>query len=97
MTLGRIVAVDAPAAAEALLREAVAIRRLSLGPDHPYTARAESQLGDCLARQQRTGEALPLLRHGAAILRARLGDDHAETRRARQRLQSIDAAVPGRG
>ena len=91
--LGRIVEVRAPAAAEPLLREAVEIRRASLGPDHPYTARAESQLGECLALLQRTGEALPLLRHGAEILRAILGEDHPETGLAWKRLAGAEARI----
>jgi serine/threonine-protein kinase len=91
--LGRIVEVRAPAAAEPLLREAVEIRRASLGPDHPYTARAESQLGECLALQRRIGEALPLLRHAAEILRAVLGDDHPEARQARKRLAPVEARI----
>ncbi len=89
--LGEILQVRSPAAAEPVLREALAIRKAALAPDHPYTARAESLLGECLARQQKFTEALPLLRHGAAILHAQLGDDHPEARRAANRLQAAES------
>jgi eukaryotic-like serine/threonine-protein kinase len=78
---------DSPVAAEPLLRDAVAIWRDALGRDHPYTAHAESLLGECLLRQHRSAEALPLLRRGVEVLRARLGDDHDDTQRARRRLE----------
>ncbi|HEY0987724.1 MAG TPA: serine/threonine-protein kinase [Kofleriaceae bacterium] len=78
---------DAPAAAEPSFREALAIWQAALGRDHPYTARAESLLGECLLRRGEPADALPLLRHGVEVLRARLGDDHEETRSARRRLE----------
>ncbi len=90
--LGEILQVRSPRDAEPVLREALAIRRAALAPDHPYTARAESLLGACLARQQKLTEALPLLRHGAAILRAQLGEDHPAARRAADRLQAAELA-----
>jgi serine/threonine protein kinase/tetratricopeptide (TPR) repeat protein len=85
--LGAIAQAGSPAAAEPLLREALAIRRAALPPAHPGIARTESLLGECLALQHRTAEALPLLQRGEAALRARLGDDHPATRDARRRRE----------
>jgi eukaryotic-like serine/threonine-protein kinase len=79
-----------------MLREALAIRRAALGPDHPYTARVESQLGECLARQRRIEEALPLLRHSAELLHRVLGDEHVETQRASERLHAAESRLAQR-
>lgn len=89
--VGAIAGAGSPASAEPALREALAIRRAALAADHPYIARAESDLGDCLARQHRLAEALPLLQRAATTLRVRLGPDHPATRRAWDRWQ---AAAP---
>jgi tetratricopeptide (TPR) repeat protein len=93
IALGVIEPAGSPAAAERF-RDALAIRRAALPPDHPYTAVAESLLGECLALQRRPGEAQPLLDHAAQVLRARLGDDHPATRRAeRRRLAAVSPAA----
>jgi len=88
--LGAVAQVESPGVAEPRLRAALAIWRAALGPDHPYTARGETLLGECLALQGRTAEALPLLRRGAATLRARLGDAHRDTRLAALRLAAAE-------
>ncbi|MBX3377448.1 MAG: protein kinase [Phycisphaeraceae bacterium] len=46
-----------PLAAEAPLRECIAIRQRTVGPDHRITAYAQTVLGECLARQGRFEEA----------------------------------------
>jgi tetratricopeptide (TPR) repeat protein len=92
--LGTIAQAGSPAAAERMLREALMIRRAALPPEHAATARAESSLGECLALQHRTAEALPLLGHAAEVLRAQLGEDHPATRLAWQRRQAAAPAPP---
>jgi tetratricopeptide (TPR) repeat protein len=89
--LGEIAQATSPAVAEPLLREVLRIRRLELTPAHPYIARAESALGDCLVREGRIAEAFPFLRHAVEVLRDTLGDPHPDTRRAVALLQ---AAMP---
>jgi tetratricopeptide (TPR) repeat protein len=46
-----------PLAAEAPLRECIAIRQRTVGPDHRITVYAQTVLGECLARQGRFEEA----------------------------------------
>jgi serine/threonine-protein kinase len=90
LVLGAIAEASSPAQAEPLLRQALDIWQRALGPDHPYTARAESLLGECLALQHRTAEALPLLHRALDRLRAALGPDHRDARRAQQRLWAVE-------
>jgi len=91
--LGTIVEVSAPADAEPLLREALAIRRGAFAADHPYVGRSESGLGECLARQHHVAEALPLLRHGLEVLRAQLDEGHPDIERAAERLRSAESQL----
>jgi serine/threonine-protein kinase len=100
VTLGIITAgaaAGSPAAAEPRFREAIAIWRAALPADHPYIARAESLLGECLAHQNKLAEALPLLRRGLAALRTALGEAHDETRHARERLDRVESPRPWPG
>jgi serine/threonine-protein kinase len=92
-TLGVIAEFGSPQAAEPVFREALAIRRAELAPDHPYTARVESLLGQCLARQHRSDEARPLLRHAAEVLTAQLGDHHPAAQLARERQAASELAM----
>jgi tetratricopeptide (TPR) repeat protein len=91
--LGEVTEATSPTAAEPLLRETLRIRSLELAPGHPYFARAEEALGECLLRQGRVAEALPLLRHGAEILRDALGDEHPDARRAAASLQTATKSL----
>ena len=76
-------------ASEALLRDALRIRRLRLPAESWQTAASESALGACLLAQGRTDEAAPLLRDGhATLLRVRGPDDRA-TLRARENLERL--------
>ncbi len=62
--------------AEQLFREALQIRRRTLGPDHYFTAEAINNLGVCLGIQGRYDEAEPLLREALETRRRLLGEDH---------------------
>ncbi|MEM7354601.1 MAG: serine/threonine-protein kinase [Acidobacteriota bacterium] len=77
------------AEAEALLREALAIRRRELGAEHWRTAETSSSLGACLAAQGQRDEAEPLLRGGHRRLEEMLGSERRETRRAAERLAAL--------
>src|SRR5262249_26778834 len=89
--MGTIAERESPTAAEPLFRQALTIRRAALTDEHPYTAQAESLLGECLALQHQLAEALPLLRHSAQTLRAKLGDSHRATREAWKRLEAAES------
>ncbi len=69
MGLGR------PAKAEPYLRRALALRRQSLGKDHPDLATAKFTLADCLVDLGRYDEAAALLREARASLRKHAEDN----------------------
>lgn len=53
--------------AEPLIREALAVREKTLGPDHPDTAKSLDTLGVLLTRQKKYGEAEQTLRKALAV------------------------------
>jgi tetratricopeptide (TPR) repeat protein/transposase-like protein/transcriptional regulator with XRE-family HTH domain len=73
------------AQAEPLYRRALAIREQYLGPEHPYTANALSNLANLYLAQRRYREAEPLYRRALAIREHHFGppdpdsDDHLHT------------------
>jgi hypothetical protein len=68
-----------PEKSEALLREAVAIRRKLLGPEDPRTLVATTNLAATLAGRNRLSEAEPLLREVLAVQRRKLGILNSDT------------------
>jgi serine/threonine-protein kinase len=78
--------------AEALLREAVEIRKKTLPAGHPDAAVTESILGSSLAAQKRYAEAEPLLVGSYARIVARRTDRSRESREARARIASLYSA-----
>jgi eukaryotic-like serine/threonine-protein kinase len=89
IVLGKIALSRSPQAAEPLLRDALTIRNAALGSEHVKTARSESLLGECLARQDRFTEALPLLRHAVDVLRTQVGKGDIDLVRATEWIGSI--------
>ncbi len=75
-----------PVRAEAMLREAVRLRRLTLPAGHWATAHAESLLGEFLARHGKADEGRGLGVRAVAALEAALGSEHYRTLQARSRL-----------
>jgi tetratricopeptide (TPR) repeat protein len=64
--------------AEPLYRRALAIREMSLGPDHPDVAYPLNNLANLLDDTNRRAEAEPLFRRALAILEKSLGPDHPD-------------------
>jgi len=62
--------------AEPLMRRALTIDELNLGPDHPYVATYLSNLASLLQDTNRLTEAEPLIRRALAIDEASFGLDH---------------------
>jgi tetratricopeptide (TPR) repeat protein len=69
-------------AAEAVYREALAIREKMLGSNHVETAESLNRLGIILARQDDHAGALPLFRRVVKIRQSVLGEHHGDTARA---------------
>jgi serine/threonine-protein kinase len=65
---GALLATHRPAEAEAVLREAAAIRRATFGESHPDSAETQALLGVCLSALGRAEEGEPLLRAGYTTL-----------------------------
>ena len=65
--------------AEQHYREAVALHRETLPPEHPTLAASLTGLSDILREQARLDEAEPLVREALAIRQATLGPDHVLT------------------
>jgi serine/threonine protein kinase/Tfp pilus assembly protein PilF len=80
------------AEAEALLREAMEIRKKTLPGGHPETAGTESVLGQSLGAQGRYAEAEPLLLGSYARIVAARTDRSREAHEARARIASLYAA-----
>ncbi len=78
-----------PGEAEAIIREAVAIRQESLPADHPLTAEAGSLLGASLVAQSRFAEAEPVLIASYETLSERYGNSHRATTATAQRLVDL--------
>jgi tetratricopeptide (TPR) repeat protein len=65
--------------AEPLYRQALAIREMQLGPDHPDTASSLNNLATLYDDQGKYTEAEPLDRRALAICEKQLGPDHPYT------------------
>jgi tetratricopeptide (TPR) repeat protein len=74
------------AQAEALYRKALAMRQEALGPDHPDTALASSNLAASLESQGRVQEAEVLHRRALAVREQVLGSRHPHTAASRNNL-----------
>jgi hypothetical protein len=68
-----------PAFGTVLQREVLAIRRHTLGPDHPDTALAMFNIADVLHHEGRNAESAALFRETADIQRHVLGPTHSDT------------------
>ena len=78
-----------PADGEPYIREALALHRRALPPDHPTIAEATEMLGVMLMDQGRLEDAEALLTETLRIRRAALGDDHVQTASARFNLAGL--------
>ncbi len=65
--------------AELLYQRALAIREQHLGPEHPYTANALSNLANLYLAQRRYREAEPLYRRSLAIREQHFGPPHLDS------------------
>jgi hypothetical protein len=83
---------DDLAAAEPLLREAVAGYRATLGDTHPDTLASVNNLGVLLRAQDDLAAAEPLLCEAVAGRRATLGDTHPDTLASINDLGSLDTS-----
>jgi serine/threonine-protein kinase len=80
---------DRPEAAEALLREALAIRRAGLPEGHRYIGDTLIVLGNCLAMQGQFAEAETLLIEGRDLFLEELGEQDGRTEYAERRLAAL--------
>jgi tetratricopeptide (TPR) repeat protein len=78
-----------PAEAEPYLRECVEIRRATLAPESPETAKAEVTLGQCLTDLRRYPEAEALLRPAYARLAGNLPANDRRVEEARKMLDAL--------
>ncbi|MEP6573542.1 MAG: serine/threonine-protein kinase [Gemmatimonadota bacterium] len=69
------------------LRDALAVRRKALGPDHWAVAQTESVLGEVLGHRRENAEAETLLRAGYLGLKTQLAPGDIRTEQARVRLE----------
>ena len=76
--------------AQAQLERSVALYRRSLGPDHPRTLQAQSQLGYLAELQGKFAEAESLYTQTVALDRRVLGPDNADTLANMNELAVID-------
>ena len=77
------------AAAEPLLRRALAIREATLGGDHALTAQAAGNLAQVLQGRGMYAEAEPLLERSLAIYEKARGAEHADVARALNNLAGL--------
>jgi hypothetical protein len=77
-----------------VLRRMVAEAELRLGPRHPESLTARSDLAHGCQAAGRTAEAIAEMRSVAAARQAVLGDDHPDTRAARQALHDWTDGTP---
>jgi serine/threonine-protein kinase len=85
------------AAAEPLIRDALALRRAGLEPGHRYTGDALVELGACLSGLRRFAEAERVLLEAEQLFLKAAGPDDARTTRARQRLEALHQAWRKKG
>jgi CHAT domain-containing protein/Tfp pilus assembly protein PilF len=77
------------AAAEPLLRRAVAIREKALGPEHPHTSQALNNLAQVLQALGRYAEVEPLLERALAIYEKTQGPEHPDVATALNNLAGL--------
>jgi tetratricopeptide (TPR) repeat protein len=77
------------AAAEPYLREALEIRRRTLGDDHPLTVSNTTNLAALIMDMDKLAEAEPLAREALAKCRRIFGDEHASTLKAMNTLGQV--------
>src|SRR4029453_1559937 len=82
-------AIDEPAAAETLLRRAVAIQRRALSADSEAMVPTLTALGQLLGRERKSAEARPLLEEAARIARSRLPERHVDRLEAEAALGAV--------
>ena len=75
--------------AEPLLRDALAIREKSLGPEHPDTATSLNHLAGLLTGRGNLAEARPLCERALAIQEKALGPEHPDTAMSLHNLASL--------
>jgi len=75
--------------AEPLLRDALAIREKSLGPEHPDTATSLNHLAGLLMGRGNLAEARPLCERALAIQEKALGPEHPDTAQSLHNLASL--------
>jgi len=85
-TLAATLEHDDPERAEALYRQALALKEHLLGPEHPEVAVVCNNLAGLLNDRQRTAEAIPLLRRALAIAGQAFPPDHPTTAAIRRNL-----------
>ena len=78
-----------PAAAEPLARQALAIRRRTLGEAHPDVGSSLTLLGSLRLARGAPEEAEPLLRQGLGVLQAALSDDPLADRRGAEPARGV--------
>jgi tetratricopeptide (TPR) repeat protein len=79
--------------AEALLVEAIELRRDKLGPEHPDVGRSLVNLAVVLHAEGRLDEADQLVQQGIELQRETLGNDHPELARSLLELADIAEAL----
>ena len=85
------------AAAEPLIREALALRRAGLEPGHRYIGDALVELGTCLTGLRRFAEAERVLFEARQLFLTDAGPDDARTVRAGRRLEALYQAWGKKG
>jgi sirohydrochlorin ferrochelatase len=82
------------AEAETMLGESIAIKRESMGGDHPDVALTMTFLADCLCRSGKASEAEQTARAALKINTDRLGKDHPRTKESEG---ALGCALAGSG
>jgi tetratricopeptide (TPR) repeat protein len=72
-----------------LLRDALAIRKKALGPEHPYTATSLNNLANLLQAQGDFAGARPLYERALANCEKALGPEHPDTNLAHSNLARL--------
>ena len=84
------------AEAEPLIRRALRIDELSLGPDHPSVAISLNNLAQLLQATNRLAEAEPSIRRSLEIFTASLGPDHPNTKMVEKHFKLVLEAIEAR-
>ena len=80
-----------------LREETLALRKVKLGPDHPYTLASMNNLANSYEVLGRLAEALKLREETLALRKAKFGPDHPDTLASMSNLaSSYEALRPAR-